>query len=111
MKKIVKLTEHDLNRLVKRVLKEDDYTEKLKLFNASSDFGFETDIDGYTDKYEHLMGDVRNLLYDLKKVKGELGNLYDEVVNNVDDNESASEILASEIDDLINRIENTLDIF
>jgi hypothetical protein len=92
--------------LEKRVLTEDDYTEKLKLLNTSPDFEFETDIDAYTDKYEDLMGDVRNLLYDLKNVKGELGNLYDEVVNNVDDNE-----LASEIDDLINRIENTLDIF
>jgi hypothetical protein len=92
--------------LEKRVLTEDDYTEKLKLLNTSPDLEFETDIDGYTDKYEDLMGDVRNLLYDLKNVKGELGNLYDEVVNNVDDNE-----LASEIDDLINRIENTLDIF
>jgi hypothetical protein len=92
--------------LEKRVLTEDDYTEKLKLLNTSPDLEFETDIDGYTDKYEDLVGDVRNLLYDLKKVKGELVNLYDEVINNVDNDE-----LASEIDDLIERIEDGLKIF
>jgi hypothetical protein len=92
--------------LEKRVLTEDDYTEKLKLLNTSPDLEFETDIDAYTDKYEDLVGDVRNLLYDLKKVKGELVNLYDEVINNVDNDE-----LASEIDDLIERIEDGLKIF
>ena len=80
MKKIVKLTERDLTRLVKRVIKEDKDTKNDYMFQMDDIMGgFSEDIleviEDYKIKIEEIMfeanGDRMLEDYELKKIEEE----------------------------------------
>jgi|LakMenEpi03Aug12_release.lakeMendotaPanAssembly.Ray.scaffolds.fasta_scaffold276265_2 hypothetical protein len=91
MKKIVKLTENDLSRIVRKVIKEQD-----------SD-----NLEELQEKFSEIANNISNAIYDLKEYKKELDDLYEEVIYSTDDVDELPEPvseLASEIGYILDEI-------
>jgi DNA repair ATPase RecN len=68
MKKTIKLTESDLHKIVKRVIKED-----------------ESKLDFYDNKFQDLGVKISNALYELEKVMRECHDLSEELYDIIDE--------------------------
>jgi hypothetical protein len=67
MKKTIKLTESDLHKIVKRVIKED-----------------ESKLDFYDNKFQDLGVKISNALYELEQVMRECHDLSNEIYDAID---------------------------
>ena len=81
MKKTIKLTESDLTRIVKRVIKEEGYDEK-EMWSSLSDENAE--------EHEFLTADVRNLMYDVEDLKIQIQDTLAIISSLIDEVESSS---------------------
>jgi len=106
MKKIIRLTESDLTRIVKRIIKEnDDYKDRSMYNPYYSDHKEKDEEFGQTDKGEEELQDLIEEARDI--LENECG--YDiEEINSMDERdiveclfEEGHEDLASEIEDLL----------
>jgi hypothetical protein len=102
MKKIVKLTESDLSRIVKRVIKEEDEMEDMGISITEKDIFNQVkeildDMGGYdVDMREEIMGLSKEIMNDLR---GDLSMVlanyitenYDGYLHNLLDNEGYDE--------------------
>ena len=88
-KRIVKLTEKDVESLVRKIIKEDDeeiYGHKsqdpnqLDLFKSESSFSFD-EFDIALSKFEELYGKAENMLFKMEDLDLESTEGYDELSN------------------------------
>jgi hypothetical protein len=85
MKKIIKLTESDLERLVRRIIKEEKRTSLIE--------GVETDVDGITDNLLKMYKDGINSGVDLNEVDSKVYDLLKKTISGHGaDNETKKDI-------------------
>jgi DNA repair ATPase RecN len=122
MKKIVKLTENDLTRIVKKVIKEQG-SDEMELYTKMAQDHFENmskrksggdDLEELQERFSEIANNVSNAIYDLKEYKKELDDLYEEVIYSTDDVDELPEPvseLASEIGYILDEVSSFTDKF
>lgn len=89
MKKVIRLTESDLNRLVKKVIKEDDDESELQLkrgikrrinnneiLDLISQAKEETDEDDFSDYFEYLENVIYWVVQELQSLYGDTDDFF-----------------------------------
>jgi hypothetical protein len=83
MKRIIKLTERDLTKLIKRIVKEDD-GDDLPVTGASS-------LEECESKANELFEELKSILRDLNRLSDDFSGLYAETYNTLDETDEDSE--------------------
>lgn len=97
MKKIIKLTERDLTRIVKRVINENEYNDDFNGETNYRDMSVEEEID-------HIENEIYNLGNTIDSSLNQLADLQDEIEERDDFDTETKKSLLSLIEDIMKNI-------